>query len=134
MGAATISADAIVHDLLDREPMLSALSQRWGPEVVVDGRVDRTAVGSRVFNDPDELAWLEKQVHPLVRDELVGWFSSLPTDTGIAVRFSAGTRRLVPGRNSRAKSAVCAAPARAPLSDPLITTHGTAYERREMGP
>ena len=74
-----------MHDLLDREPMLSVLSERWGPEVVVDGRVDRTAVGSRVFNDPEELAWLEKQVHPLVRDELAGWFTSLPAESGIAV-------------------------------------------------
>ena len=74
-----------MHDLLDREPMLSALSERWGSEVVVDGRVDRAVVGGRVFNDPDELAWLEKQVHPLVRDELAFWFASIPEDVELAV-------------------------------------------------
>ena len=74
-----------MHDLLDREPLLSALSERWGPEVVVDGNVDRTAVGSRVFNNPDELAWLESEVHPLVRTELMGWFTKLPPEANVAV-------------------------------------------------
>ena len=30
LGAATISSDAIVHELLDDEPMVSAIAARWG--------------------------------------------------------------------------------------------------------
>jgi dephospho-CoA kinase len=47
--------------------------------------VDRAAVGQRVFTDPDELAWLEQQVHPLVQSEIAGWFASLPPDCPVAV-------------------------------------------------
>lgn len=85
LGAATISADAIVHDLLDREPMLGHLRERWGDDIETDGIADRNKIGSRVFSDPDELAWLEGQVHPLVHSELAGWFASVPPEADFAV-------------------------------------------------
>lgn len=74
-----------MHDLLDREPMLSRLRERWGDEVVKDGTVDRFAVGGRVFNDPEELSWLESQIHPLVQDEIKGWFDQMDPATEFAV-------------------------------------------------
>jgi dephospho-CoA kinase len=74
-----------VHDLLDREPVISALRERWGDGIESGGVVDRAAVGSRVFTDPAELAWLEQQVHPLVQSEIADWFSSLPENCSVAV-------------------------------------------------
>lgn len=74
-----------MHDLLDREPLLSALRKRWGDSIESGGVVDRSAVGERVFNDPAELAWLEGQVHPLVQTEIGDWFSGLPDDSRVAV-------------------------------------------------
>lgn len=74
-----------MHDLLDREPMISALRRRWGDSIESDGVVDRAAVGERVFNDPAELAWLEGAVHPLVQTEIARWFESLPGDCPAAV-------------------------------------------------
>lgn len=65
--------------------MLSRLRERWGDSAVVDGRADRQLIGSRVFNDPAELEWLERQVHPLVRKELGGWIGELPADVEFAV-------------------------------------------------
>jgi dephospho-CoA kinase len=65
--------------------MISALRERWGESIESGGVVDRNAVGERVFNDPDELAWLERQVHPLVQDEISGWFATLPDDRPVAV-------------------------------------------------
>jgi dephospho-CoA kinase len=85
LGAATISSDAIVHDLLDGEPLLGRLVERWGEDISSGGVVDRAAVGSRVFNDPDELAWLERQVHPLVQGEIGAWVSRLDPETEFAV-------------------------------------------------
>jgi dephospho-CoA kinase len=73
-----------VHDLLDREPVISALRERWGEEIESGGVVDRTAVGRRVFTDPAELEWLEQQVHPLVQNEIAEWFSALPPDCHVA--------------------------------------------------
>lgn len=85
LGAATISADQVVHDLLDREPLLSRLKGRWGDEVAPEGRVDRGMIGARVFDDPEELAWLEGQIHPLVGAELHGWIEALSEETKFAV-------------------------------------------------
>jgi dephospho-CoA kinase len=85
LGAATISSDAIVHELLDGDPLRERLAARWGAEVVSQGRVDRGAVGTIVFEDPDELAWLEREVHPLVGDRIGSWLGSLPPQTEVAV-------------------------------------------------
>jgi len=74
-----------VHDLLDREPMLSRLRERWGEETVKDGIADRAAIGARVFNDPEELSWLESQIHPLVQEEIAGWFTGMDPATEFAV-------------------------------------------------
>lgn len=85
LGAATISSDAVVHELLDSEPLLGRLTDRWGAEVAPDGQVDRTKVGEVVFADPQELAWLERQIHPLVGERIGAWLGALPADTRIAV-------------------------------------------------
>ncbi len=85
LGASTLSSDAVVHELLDSEPLVGRLVERWGTEVAPDGAVDRTRIGQIVFADPEQLAWLEGQIHPLVAERMVAWLSSLPAATEIAV-------------------------------------------------
>src|SRR4051794_9973733 len=85
LGAATISSDAIVHELLDSEPLLGRLVERWGAETAPDGRVDRTRIGEIVFADPEQLTWLEAQIHPLVGERVGSWLGSLPEDSEVAV-------------------------------------------------
>lgn len=85
LGASTISSDAVVHELLDSEPLLSRLVEHWGPEVAPAGRVDRNRIGEIVFADPEQLSWLERQVHPLVGERIGAWLGSLPAGAEIAV-------------------------------------------------
>ena len=85
LGAATISSDAVVHELLDSEPLLGRLTERWGADVAPDGRVDRARVGEIVFADPEQLSWLESQVHPLVGERIGAFLVSLPAETEVAV-------------------------------------------------
>jgi len=85
LGAATISADAVVHELLDSEPLLGRLTERWGEEVAPGGVVDRSKVGEIVFAEPEQLKWLEAQIHPLVGERLAAWLGSLGGDVKIAV-------------------------------------------------
>ncbi|HET7486082.1 MAG TPA: dephospho-CoA kinase [Solirubrobacterales bacterium] len=85
LGAATISSDAVVHELLDSEPLLGRVTERWGEDVTPEGRVDRARIGEIVFADPDELKWLEGQIHPLVGERIGAWLGSLGEDVGIAV-------------------------------------------------
>jgi dephospho-CoA kinase len=85
LGAATISSDAVVHELLETEPLLPRLIERWGSEVAPGGRVDRDRIGSIVFADADQLKWLEGQIHPLVGERIGAWLGSLPAGTSVAV-------------------------------------------------
>jgi dephospho-CoA kinase len=86
LGAATLSADAVVHDLLEGEPLRSQLRERWGPEVAPEGApTDRGRIGSIVFADPAELTWLESKIHPAVVAEMAAWMTGLPDDVEFAV-------------------------------------------------
>lgn len=85
LGMQTISSDAVVHELLDSEPLLGRLAERWGAEIAPEGRVDRAKVAEIVFGNPEELSWLEAQVHPLVGERIGSWLASLPADTEVAV-------------------------------------------------
>ena len=59
-------ADAIVHKLIGPGGQaVSAIEKRF-PGSTKDSSVDRTALGTRVFNDPDALTALESILHPLV--------------------------------------------------------------------
>ena len=85
LGAVTISSDAVVHELLEGEPLLSRLVERWGEDVVADGVVDRNRIGAIVFADPEELRWLEAQIHPLVGERIGAWLATPPADADVAV-------------------------------------------------
>ncbi len=85
LGAETISSDAVVHELLETEPLLPRLVERWGRKVAPAGKVDRDRIGSIVFADTDELKWLEAQIHPLVGERIGAWLTSLLDEADVAV-------------------------------------------------
>jgi dephospho-CoA kinase len=85
LGAATLSSDAVVHELLDSEPLRGRLIERWGEAIASGEEIDRARVGEIVFADPEQLSWLESQIHPLVRERTAVWLTSLPADTEVAV-------------------------------------------------
>jgi dephospho-CoA kinase len=70
LGAETVSADEIVHDLLagDRTT-ISRVVERFGDDVRGERGVDRRTLGRKVFGDPEALRDLEDILHPLVRRE-----------------------------------------------------------------
>jgi dephospho-CoA kinase len=73
-GAATISSDEIVHRLLRSDPNVRReLVERFGPEVIGDDGADRARLADIVFNDPDQLDWLEELLHPRVVQENLSW-------------------------------------------------------------
>jgi dephospho-CoA kinase len=72
-GAAVLSSDQIVHELLGTDEVRDLLAARWGDAVLADGKIDRDAVAQIVFNQPDELRWLEQQLFPLVGAEMAAW-------------------------------------------------------------
>jgi dephospho-CoA kinase len=85
LGAHTLSSDQVVHELLATERVRDLLVGRWGPEVAPNGRVDRARVGAIVFERPEELAWLEGTLHPLVDERVAAWRDALPAGASLAV-------------------------------------------------
>ena len=66
-GAATISSDEIVHQLIEEDPEVEgALLERFG----TTKRADIAAV---VFADREQLAWLEALLHPRVVAHYLSW-------------------------------------------------------------
>jgi dephospho-CoA kinase len=77
LGAATLSSDAVVHELLASDDVRALLVERWGERVLAGGALDRGAVAEIVFADPDELAWLEGTLFPLVGLRITAWRAEL---------------------------------------------------------
>lgn len=71
-GAVVVDADAVVKDLQrPGRPVFNAMIERWGDQIVgPDGGLDRAAVATIAFGDPDELAALNRITHPAVRAEM----------------------------------------------------------------
>jgi dephospho-CoA kinase len=82
LGAATISTDAIVHALYEEPEVREAVVARWGPDVAPDGGVDRSAVARHAFATPEDRAWLEQLLWPLVGRRVAEWRD---TATGVAL-------------------------------------------------
>jgi dephospho-CoA kinase len=73
LGAATLSTDAVVHELLEGDEVRGLLVERFGERVAPGGRIDRNAVASVVFEDPDERKWLEGVLWPRVGERVMSW-------------------------------------------------------------
>jgi dephospho-CoA kinase len=79
-GAATLSADALVHDLLAHDDEVrAAIRERWGDDAVGD----RARIGEIVFRDRGELEWLEQLLHPKTRAAADAWMAGV--DKAVAV-------------------------------------------------
>jgi dephospho-CoA kinase len=77
LGAEVISSDAVVHELYQGEQLRDAVVARWGPEVAPGGVVDRAAVARRAFASPEDRAWLEALVWPLVGARVAAWLKDV---------------------------------------------------------
>jgi dephospho-CoA kinase len=73
LGAATLSTDAVVHELLAGDEVRGELVARFGDQVAPGGQIDRNAVASLVFEEPDERQWLEGVLWPRVGARVNGW-------------------------------------------------------------
>jgi dephospho-CoA kinase len=74
LGAATLSADAVVHELLGSEELRDAIAGRFGQDVLdAGGAIDRSVVAARVFGQAEDRAWLEGLLWPRVGARIMEW-------------------------------------------------------------
>jgi dephospho-CoA kinase len=77
LGAAVLSSDAIVHELLEQPPVRDRIVERFGPEVAPDGTLDRAAVARCAFGNDADRTWLEELLWPLVGARADEWISEV---------------------------------------------------------
>ena len=71
LGAQVIDADQVAREVVEPgTPALEEIARRFPGVVDAAGRLDRTALGARVFSDATERRALEAIVHPRIRDEV----------------------------------------------------------------
>ena len=77
LGAATLSTDAVVHELLATEELRELIVERLGREVAPDGVLDRSRIAERVFGDDEARSWLEGVLWPRVGERVASWRAGL---------------------------------------------------------
>jgi len=77
LGAATLSTDAVVHELLAAEELRELVAGRLGAGVMRDGELDRSAIAERVFGDDEARRWLEGELWPRVGERVASWRQEL---------------------------------------------------------
>lgn len=72
-GLPVLDADQLARSAVEPgSPLLPAIAQRFGADVIgTDGSLDRPRLGEIVFQQPAERQWLEAQIHPIVRAQLL---------------------------------------------------------------
>lgn len=68
LGAVVIDSDVLAREVVEPgTPGLAAVVERFGPQVLSEGRLDRARLGTIVFADPAARRDLERIIHPAVR-------------------------------------------------------------------
>ena len=94
-GVAVIDADQLGHEVLaPGGEAFDQVSVRW-PQVVSDGKIDRTALGGIVFSDPSQLSELVALTHPHIRARMFREVDRYP-QRPVAVEISAPSDRVTP--------------------------------------
>jgi len=99
LGAITVSADDLVHELYARPFVAAEIEARFGPEVLdCQGAVDRSRLAESVRGRRGELRRLEKLIHPLVEEEIEKMITRAPMGSVVVCEvpllFESGFERL----------------------------------------
>ncbi|AMQ88034.1 MULTISPECIES: dephospho-CoA kinase [Marinobacter] len=73
LGVHWVDADDVAREVVEPGTAgLAAIAEHFGREILqADGALDRAALRQRVFENPEERHWLERLLHPVIREELV---------------------------------------------------------------
>lgn len=78
-----LDADIYARDAVQADsPILEDIFNRYENKVkLLDGSLNRSALGEIIFNNPEEKLWLESKIHPYVRDRFTSALQELEVDT-----------------------------------------------------
>jgi dephospho-CoA kinase len=80
-GAIVIDSDQLARQVVERgTPGFDQIVAQFGDEILKNGDLDRAALASLIFTDPNKRLELEQITHPLIRQEFAKIIKSLPED------------------------------------------------------
>jgi len=86
LGARTLSADRIVHDLYRQRGLSADIAAHFGQHVLDErGLVDRSKLADEVRGRVDRLRWLESLTHPRVTKRIRRQIKAAPSGTVLVV-------------------------------------------------
>lgn len=73
LGVHVVDADQAARWVVEPgRPALARIAEHFGQDILqADGSLDRAALRQRVFQDEQERRWLERLLHPLIRQEIL---------------------------------------------------------------
>lgn len=87
LGVDVIDADICSRVVVEKgKPALEQIAKHFGREVLLpDGSLDRAKLRARIFQDASEKQWLEKLLHPLIFNEMLGQLNDARSPYAILV-------------------------------------------------
>lgn len=73
LGAACLSTDRVVHELYESPDVRDAVVNRFGPEVLTEGAINRGALAGTAFATEEGRRWLEELLWPRVGARMMAW-------------------------------------------------------------
>jgi len=80
-GVDIIDADEVARWVVEKgKPALLKIADHFGPEVMIDGYLNRARLREIIFSDNKQKVWLNKLLHPLIRTEILTQLKNLQSD------------------------------------------------------
>lgn len=82
-----LDADIYARDAVSvGSPILQTIAQRYGEQILLgDGNLNRRKLGEIIFNHQEERNWVERLIHPYVRDRFLQEITHSPAQTLVLV-------------------------------------------------
>ena len=82
LGALVVDSDQLAREVVERGSKgFDLIITEFGDEILKNGDLDRTALASLIFKDPNKRAKLEEITHPLIRQSFAKIVSSAGSDS-----------------------------------------------------
>ena len=83
LGVHWVDADDVAREVVEPgTPALARIAEHFGEGILTsEGALDRGRLRGIVFEEPEERAWLESLLHPVIREELVRQLHAPLSDT-----------------------------------------------------
>lgn len=86
LGIYTVDADNVARTVVEpNAPALTAIVERFGNGILIDGQLDRRQLRTIIFNSTDERKWLENLLHPLIRAKIINLLGQATSPYAILV-------------------------------------------------